>query len=116
MINALGGRFGEIKSDETAFPWRNAILWIHMMSETKDQMVYDPMKRLVNDTYHRLLDSGLRNPETGVGRLYSNFKDLDLPDHKYPLAYWGNNYKKLKAIKQKYDPYNFFHHRQSINL
>lgn len=116
VINALGGRFGEIKCDETAFPWRDSIMWIHIMSETKSQSDYNPMKMIVNETYNKLLDNGLRNPQTGVGRLYANFKDMDLKDTEYPYAYWGSNYSKLLQIKRKYDPDNLFRHRQGINL
>jgi FAD/FMN-containing dehydrogenase len=117
VINALGGKYAEPKETDTAYPWRDALLWLHVMSESKDQSCYDDMKKYVNIVYNELLDTGLRNPQTGVGRLYSNFKDLDLSDDKYPLAYWGEkNYKRLQAVKRKYDPLNVFHNRQSINI
>jgi hypothetical protein len=116
VINALGGKYSEPKETDSAYPWRDALLWLHVMSESKDQSHYDDMKKFVNVTYNDLLNAGLRNPKTGVGRLYSNFKDLDLSNNEYPLAYWGEkNYKRLQTIKRKYDPHNIFHNRQSIN-
>jgi hypothetical protein len=30
------------------------------------------------------------------------------------LAYYGDNMRRLQHIKNRYDPDNFFHHRQSI--
>lgn len=108
VLNALGGKMAEVSNEETAFPWRNAKLWIHIMSETRDQRKHAEMEKCVKYLYHGLLDSGLRNDETGVGRLYINFKDLDLTKDQYPLAYWGNNYQKILEIKHKYDPNNIF--------
>lgn len=108
VLNALGGKMAEVASDESAFPWRDAKMWIHIMSETRDQKQYAQMERDVKLVYNNLLDSGLRNSETGVGRLYSNFKDLSLTNKQYPLAYWGPNYPRIKEIKQKYDPDNVF--------
>ena len=115
VMNALGGKMAEVSQDETAFPWRDAKIWIHIMSESRQQRKYDEMKGIVKDIYHKLLDSGLRNPETGVGRLYVNFKDLELSTDEYPLAYWGHNYERIKEIKKKYDPLNVFKPLQGIH-
>ena len=114
VLNALGGKMAEVASNETAFPWRDAKLWIHIMSETRDQTKYSQMEKVVKNVYNNLLDSGLRNPETGVGRLYVNFKDLELTKEQYTLAYWGNNYARIKEIKQKYDPNNVFKNIQGV--
>jgi hypothetical protein len=115
VMNALGGKMAEIKSDETAFPWRDSKLWIHIMSESRDQRKFDLMRKTTKSIYYKLLDSGLRNPETGVGRLYCNFKDLELTQNEYPLAYWGKNYERIKEIKKKYDPDNIFKPLQGIH-
>jgi len=114
IINALGGRFGEIKSHETAFPWRDATLWLHLASETREQKRYPVMKKVIKSLYKDLLDVDLRNERTGVGRLYTNFKDTKLKPHEYMRAYYGNNAEKLIAIKKKYDPTNVFSSLQGI--
>ena len=117
IINALGGKFSKINSCDTAFPWRNSILWIHLLSDTKRHSDYDDMRNKVNETYNDLLNNGLRNKDTGVGRLYTNFRDIGLSNKHYPLAYWGkDNYKRLQLIKRKYDPNNVFSHKQGITL
>ena len=108
VINALGGKMAEVPYDGTAFPWRDAKLWIHIMSESRDQRCFDTMKYDVNKVYNDLLDAGLRNEDTGVGRLYMNFKDLTLKKEQYCKAYWGPNYKTISEIKKKYDPKNVF--------
>ena len=48
----------------------------------------------------------------GTGRAYQNFADPELADPL--LAYYGDNLPRLRHIKNRYDPDNFFHHRQSI--
>lgn len=48
----------------------------------------------------------------GTGRSYQNFPDTELAD---PLcAYYGHNLPRLRDVKRRYDPDDFFHHRQSI--
>jgi hypothetical protein len=45
---------------------------------------------------------------------YLNYIDPTVKDWAY--AYYGNNYSRLQAIKQHWDPSNFFHFDQSITL
>jgi FAD/FMN-containing dehydrogenase len=46
------------------------------------------------------------------GHSYQNYPNRNQTDYKW--AYWGNYYNTLVAIKNKYDPSNFFHYLQSI--
>src|SRR5262249_55537436 len=48
------------------------------------------------------------------GEVYQNYADEELPD--WPAAYYGTNYPRLQRVKQRYDPGDFFRHRQSIRL
>jgi FAD/FMN-containing dehydrogenase len=47
------------------------------------------------------------------GHVYQNYVDPSLKD--YRTAYWGEAFDRLLAVKQKYDPDNFFHFQQSIS-
>jgi hypothetical protein len=115
-IDALGGAVSEVGSSATAFAWRESIFWILIRGTSNIQSEMSKLSRWVRDIYDQLLDDGLRNPITCVGREYCNFKDPDLTQEEYPLAYWGENALELSEIKTKYDPDNIFSYEQSIPL
>ena len=48
------------------------------------------------------------------GFSYVNYMDSDL--HDYAPAYYKGNLPRLQAVKQQYDPDDFFHFAQSIPL
>jgi hypothetical protein len=115
-IDAMGGKISEVSKKSTAFYWRNSLFWIVMRGCSMEQEDLIEPAKWVRSTYNQLLDDGLRNPKTGLGRAYCNFKDPELTKEQYPLVYWGGNTKKLIKIKNKYDPNNVFNYAQSIPL
>ena len=47
------------------------------------------------------------------GHVYQNYPDRTLED--FAKAYWGDEtYRRLREVKTKYDPTNFFCYEQSI--
>lgn len=113
-INAMGGKFFDVSPSETAFPWRDAIFWIEFRSGYRSPLLTDKYKTWVYDFYNEM--KPYYTNKQGIPMLYANFRDLTLTDDLYPLAYWGNNVKKLVAVKNKYDPNDVFRHPQSIPL
>jgi hypothetical protein len=115
-IDAMRGKISEVSKKDTAFYWRDALFWITARgcSDSQEDLI-EPAK-FVRSTYNQLLDDGLRNSKTGLGRAYCNFKDPELTKEEFPLVYWGNNANKLMKIKAKYDPDNVFNYAQSIPL
>ncbi|MER3478191.1 MAG: hypothetical protein C4287_19160, partial [Leptolyngbya sp. ERB_1_2] len=43
---------------------------------------------------------------------YVNYCDRELKN--WQTAYYGNNWQKLKQVKQQFDPGNFFRFEQSV--
>lgn len=48
----------------------------------------------------------------GITAQYRNYPDINFQN--WPQLYYGNNYKRLQAIKAKYDPDNIFRYEQSV--
>lgn len=115
-FDPLRGKVAEVGERETAFPWRDSLFWLLIRGTTKVQDDLPERALWVRMTYDGLLARGNLNEETGVGRLYVNFKDRLLSKEKYPLAYWGNNSRRLERVKERYDPHNVFNFEQSIPL
>ena len=48
----------------------------------------------------------------GIKAQYRNYPDINFAN--WPELYYGNNYKRLQAIKAQYDPDNLFRYEQSL--
>lgn len=115
-IDGLGGAITKIKSTDTGFFWRNSIFWLLIRSAGDQQEDIPLMDKWVRSTYNYLLKNGMANSKTKLPMSYVNFKDPELTKEEYPLAYFGDNAKKLSKIKRKYDPNDVFHFAQSVPL
>ena len=115
-IDGMGGVISEMKSTDTAFPWRNSKFWLVCRSATDNQEDIPFMNKWVHSTYNYLLENGMSNIKTGLAMSYVNFKNPELTKEEYPLVYWSENAKKLSKIKRKYDPDDIFHFAQSVPL
>lgn len=102
-----GGAVGRVASDATAFAHRAALfylsiisLWVHDAEAEANLAWTDGFAQAMRPYF--------------TGEVYQNYADEDLLD--WPTAYYGANYLRLQQIKQRYDPTDFFRHRQSIRL
>lgn len=103
----LGGKISENEYLPSAFPHRDAKILIQIDAEWyyPQYSVYD------NDTIRWV--NSLRNslfPYADFG--YLNYCDIYIPNYLY--SYFGNNVPWLKAVKERYDPYNLFYYPQGI--
>jgi len=102
-----GGAVARVPADATAFVHRSALHYVSVISlwqEEKDTAA--------NLAWADDLAGALRPHLTG--EVYQNYADSDLAD--WPAAYYGANYPRLRQVKLRYDPEDFFHHGQSIRL
>ena len=108
-IDNLGGVMNELLPTDTAFVHRGHLAWWHAGAqwyganyENDDQNPYMSwLKKLYNEFKQYLTYD-----------IYQNLPDSDVDD--YLMRYYGENLRKLKKIKTKYDPNNVFNYKQSI--
>jgi hypothetical protein len=108
IFEAYGGSINRVGETETAFPHRGNTLfclqyylqWSSSSSTNRNvaavRALYDAMRPYL------------------PGYSYVNYIDADLQD--YARSYYKGNLPRLQAVKQQYDPDNFFHFAQSIPL
>lgn len=99
-----GGALGRVPTDKTAFYWRNPLFyvewnasWKHKSQEAVSIASVERVRKLikpyVTGSYVSVPDQNIKN---------------------FGEAYYGNNFARLREVKTKYDPENFFHFPQSI--
>jgi FAD/FMN-containing dehydrogenase len=106
LLEHFHGAAARVGVGETAFPLRspgyNFLVLAQWTNPTDDErcIVW------ARETYAAM------QPFVGLGR-YVNYLDDDEPGDPAAAAY-GPNYRRLREIKAKYDPENFFHMNQNI--
>lgn len=106
-LRVLGGAAGRVPADATAFGWRDRplLLWIIADYGTADGGALER---------HREWVSGFRRAlgGKGVGGFVSFMADdaAEAAQAAYPAATWA----RLREVKRRYDPENFFRHNHNI--
>jgi FAD/FMN-containing dehydrogenase len=102
------GAYNQMSADATAFVHRDELFLLERTATS------DPGERAATRAVAAQWLSQVRDVLAGygTGRAYQNFPDPELAD---PLsAYYGTNLPRLREVKARYDPDDFFHHGQSI--
>jgi|SRR5581483_7393681 len=97
MFIPMGGAYNRIAPDATAFAHRGERFLLQHIGEADDPWVDRSWA-----TAHA----------EASGHAYVNFPDPGLDD--WAAAYHGDNYDRLVAVKQTYDPQRFFDFPQAI--
>jgi FAD/FMN-containing dehydrogenase len=104
----MGGAYNQMPVDATAFVHREELFLLEWTA-TSDLGQPASTQPAAAQWLSQLRDALAGH---GTGRAYQNFPDPELPS---PLtAYYGTNLPRLHEVKTRYDPDDFFHHRQSI--
>ncbi|WP_196426713.1 FAD-binding oxidoreductase [Lysinibacillus cavernae] len=101
---ALRGAVSEIAPSRTAYYYRNALIAQEYNTSWKNSNEEEQNIKWVEN-----LRRALSPYTTGD---YVNFPDRFIQD--WPTAYYGRNFKRLREVKTKYDPFNVFQFPQSI--
>jgi FAD/FMN-containing dehydrogenase len=105
QIRVLGGAMARVPPDATAFAHRQARILINVAAFVNDEAERSLRQSWVDDVSARL--------DQGVPGAYVNFLNNEGPD-RVRAAYPGSTGDRLRAIKARYDPDNFFRRNENI--
>jgi FAD/FMN-containing dehydrogenase len=106
LLEHFHGAATRVAASDTAFPLRSAGYNMLVLSQWTSPADNEPCIDWARTSYAAM------QPFVGLGR-YSNYLDDDEAGDPSAAAY-GPNYKRLRELKAKYDPDNFFHLNQNI--
>lgn len=100
----VGGAISDVDKLSTAYYYRDAKFIIGIQSVWEDDIYADFNKEWVVENFSTIKDI--------TEGSFVNFPIAELEN--FEIEYYGENLKKLKDIKYKYDPYNVFNYQQAI--
>jgi hypothetical protein len=98
LFDGYGGAINSVAPGATAFVHRNELFCIQYLT-------YNDTSSWLGNTW-----SGMRPYVSG--QAYQNYIDHNLPNWQH--AYYGNNYARLKSIRQTVDPHHVFNFPQAV--
>ncbi|KAI8407779.1 hypothetical protein FOFC_10706 [Fusarium oxysporum] len=102
----------QVNSSATAYVHRDkVILW-----QLSDMGAHGSLPRESFAVLKDLMDSVTNSLAPEQWGMYANFIDTELDGKTAQDLYWGENLPRLKAIKAKFDPSDFFWNPQGITL
>ncbi|MGK5629523.1 FAD-binding oxidoreductase [Streptomyces sp. URMC 123] len=126
MISAYGGRINTVAPGATAVPQRDSVLKLHYISfwqhAADDARHLAWMREFYEDVY--AATGGVPVPGDAVtDGCFVNYADADLNSPRFNRSgvpwhelYYKDGYRRLQAVKARWDPRNVFRHGQSIAL
>jgi hypothetical protein len=105
-LEPFGGAVGRVGIDETAFPHRRALYSLVIVG-----MWTDPEESATNIRWTRGFWNAMQPFASDA--VYVNYLDADDAD-RVPAAYGAATYQRLRLVKERYDPENFFRVNQNI--
>jgi FAD/FMN-containing dehydrogenase len=106
VVGRLGGAVAKVSEKESAFPLRDAGFVVQM-----DSVWLDSKETDANLAWAKDLSAAVQ--PFALDRVYVNFIGDEGAD-RVPKAYGPERYAKLVALKDRYDPTNFFRLNQNI--
>jgi FAD/FMN-containing dehydrogenase len=107
LFEQFGGAVSRVGADASAYPHRDAMYNLVMISRWPDPSLADASLEWV-----RGISDAMR-PHAGGG-VYVNYLGVGEGEDRVRAAYGAENYARLARLKAKYDPTNFFRLNQNI--
>ncbi|MFF9778162.1 FAD-binding protein [Streptomyces sp. NPDC013978] len=122
-IQSYGGQVNTVRPGATAYAHRGSVMKAVFMNTWQnpehDTANVDWLRRLYAGVYRDT--GGVPAPGERNEGCFINFPDVDMADPKWNTSgvpwhelYYGDNYRRLQAVKAKWDPRNVFHHALSV--
>ncbi|WP_339667227.1 FAD-binding oxidoreductase [Maribacter arcticus] len=105
-LEGYGGVINQYPVEDSAFIHRDALFNFYTIAFFDDVTNDQEANRIWINDFYKFLE------QYTDGYSNQNYPNRDQTDFQY--AYWGIYYHQLVAIKNKYDPNNFFNYQQSI--
>lgn len=124
QVDSYGGNINLVEPHATAIPQRSSILKLQYQTYWTDERQDAGHLEWIRDLYSAVYaeTGGVPNPEKdpteNVDGCYYNYPDVDLNDivgdEGALKLYFGDNLNRLIKTKKRWDPENYFNHRQSV--
>lgn len=114
QVDSYGCKINDVASEATAVPQRSSILKLQYQTYWTEPDQDQVNLNWINGFYRDMYGDRGPWPDDVVDGCYVNYCDSDLRDWQY--LYYKENYPRLQRAKAEWDPYNIFHHGQSIEL
>jgi hypothetical protein len=106
QVNTLGGNIQNAEFENTSsFPHRA----FPYFSELQTYWESPSLQKRLLEKFEQVQQVFGSN---GIKAQYRNYPDINFSN--WPELYYGSNYKRLQAVKAKYDPNNLFRYEQSV--
>ncbi|KAF4620737.1 hypothetical protein D9613_001013 [Agrocybe pediades] len=105
----IGQATTKVKSDDTAFFWRDGFYVMTILVQWLDPAQNQKYLDFADKCKNSFLPFAIQGKAA-----YLNY--IDSTVQNWQDAYYGSNYARLQKIKDHWDPTNFFHFDQSIEL
>ena len=106
LMEPYGGEIGRIPKDACAFVHRDADFDLALDTFWLNQEEREQTTRFLDGFFAEI-------GEFTNGHKYQNYPRRGNANYRW--NYWGDSFPTLLAVKQKYDPENFFHYPQSVS-
>lgn len=110
IFDLEGGAVNDVPTDATAYPHRDAIMWMQSYAISLLGPISGTTKDFLNGLSEIIASS---RPDAHHGS-YPGYVDPYLKDPQ--SAYWGSNLPRLQRIKADIDPNDIFHNPQSVRI
>jgi FAD/FMN-containing dehydrogenase len=105
FLRSLGGAYGDVSQDSTAFPARHATWFVMAGGFDIPGLIDDETRALIAADWSRIEEGRLAE--------YGNFADTERPDAVAGM-FDDVAYERLRSVKAKWDPQNVFRRNHNI--